>query len=763
MKHIFLPFLCALTSATLCVAQPQADFSYTDNCQSYTFTDQSTCNGCTIVSWLWALGPMASNEQNPVWYWSYSGPTDVTLYVTDNNGVTVSSTMTVSPVNCIDAEMVTSTVNCQVVISVNVLGGVPPYAYLSSTGATTPSITLQTPGQYAITVVDANGNTSAYEPVTVTQEMIDAAGEGCGQILGRVYNDLNGNGADDQEPGLAGVQIADASGTYRAYSDSEGNYRMFVDLNATYTVAPPDMPTIFKCNQWSEGEQTEPQVGGHTVSFGPDPMSSTDHDFGFQFGPSACATVGGLVFHDQNQNAMQDFGEPGAAGRNVRIESQDGELVVSTQTDAQGYYSVTLPFDTYVVSLMPNNQTYYCGSGFSSVQTFPAFNPNYTLPLTLQTPNATATDFGVYDPATLDAKMVNLWVDNGRNAGQPFNASMDFKITGTMTGTCTLRVDFDPLITLNSSGIQADVVGIDHAEWVFSNTISQCMPLNFTLSPEAETGHVLLWNATITCTAPETCENNNTVVRNRTVLTGPMKMEEDLWEPNNMVVLHTGDPQTGIITHDDSTFSYLINFQNVTSDTAHHVWIVNTISPYLDITSISAPFSLNAFKMYVPDAETVIFEFDDLVLPDSGSSFIDSYGFLQYNIRMRPDLPAGTWIENQASVTFNRGTTVPTNITKNQIALPVPAEESLSAENNAIVFPNPNNGNFRVVIDTGREDTYVIALHDLTGKVVFERQLVHRNHTDLMLNTPLPAGTYLLSIRGTDQSLAGYERVVVVE
>lgn len=47
--------------------------------------------------------------------------------------------------------------NCEgVTLTANATGGTPPYSYLWSTGATTQSITVNIPGDYAVTARDSN-------------------------------------------------------------------------------------------------------------------------------------------------------------------------------------------------------------------------------------------------------------------------------------------------------------------------------------------------------------------------------------------------------------------------------------------------------------------------------------------------------------------------------------------------------------------------------------------------------------------------------
>jgi hypothetical protein len=88
---------------------------------------------------------------------------------------------------------------------------------------------------------------------------------------------------DDQEPGLAGVQVRDATETYLGYSDAVGNYRVYVDLNNTYTVAPTAPPSQWTCNTWVAGELTEPMSGSQTATVDINSVIANGNDFGYYF------------------------------------------------------------------------------------------------------------------------------------------------------------------------------------------------------------------------------------------------------------------------------------------------------------------------------------------------------------------------------------------------------------------------------------------------------------------------------------------------
>jgi PKD repeat protein len=79
-------------------AGPSADFSFQCSALRCDFHDASTDDE-GVVSWTWNFGPGGSTQKNPFYLYSSAGTYDVSLSVTDAQGLTSTSTKKVNPKN----------------------------------------------------------------------------------------------------------------------------------------------------------------------------------------------------------------------------------------------------------------------------------------------------------------------------------------------------------------------------------------------------------------------------------------------------------------------------------------------------------------------------------------------------------------------------------------------------------------------------------------------------------------------------------------
>jgi protocatechuate 3,4-dioxygenase beta subunit len=220
------------------------------------------------------------------------------------------------------------------------------------------------PGTYLVSASTPNGM-EATTPVTVSSDALDEDGDADltldvgffvppPVITGAVWEDRDGDGSIDRgELGLAGltVELRNADGEVIATTttDADGRF-LFVNpvpdpededpapallvADATYTVVLVDPPALY-------GPTTP-------TSFTTQPLTTTSVEPTVLFGLQPTVSVGDLVWFDADRDGVQDAGEPGIAGVTVRLLDEDGVLVGSTTTDAEGRYRFDgLPYGTY--------------------------------------------------------------------------------------------------------------------------------------------------------------------------------------------------------------------------------------------------------------------------------------------------------------------------------------------------------------------------------------------------------------------------------
>ena len=158
----------------------------------------------------------------------------------------------------------------------------------------------------------------------------------------RVWHDTNANGIQDAgEAGIAGVtvQLKNAAGSVigSTVTDATGYYNFSVDPG-TYSiavVAPAGYLTTVKDAGSNDALDSDINAVGNsglvTVAAG---QNYKDLDAGLY----KTASIGDRVWCDTNGNGTQDAGEAGVGGVKVQLYNDQGVVVASATTDANGNY-----------------------------------------------------------------------------------------------------------------------------------------------------------------------------------------------------------------------------------------------------------------------------------------------------------------------------------------------------------------------------------------------------------------------------------------
>ncbi len=121
------------------------------------------------------------------------------------------------------------------------------------------------------------------------------------------------------------------------------------------------------------------------------------------------------------------------------------------------------------------------------------------------------------------------------------------------------------------------------------------------------------------------------------------------------------------VSNNDS-LTYRINFQNVGTDTAFDVHIVDILDPTLfEASSIVIVSSSHSFNFWIESFNTLHWDFLQINLPDTSKNEKNSDGYIEFKVRTKPGLPTGTLVLNSAHIYFDQNPPIRTNEVFNTI------------------------------------------------------------------------------------------------
>jgi gliding motility-associated-like protein len=257
-----------------------------------------------------------------------------------------------------------------------------------------------------------------------------------GTLEGRVYFDANGNGTqDNQETGIANVRvnITDVFNTTQVVT-TDGNGDWSVNLPAGTAVS--DIENNDLPNGVVQTEGTDPTTS--TIVTG---QITSDDGPNTNDGFFAEGTLLGHLYHDQNNNGVQDAGEPNLPNVDVQITNSLGNTTVVT-TNATGDWSITTPVGNTTSLIDVNDPDFLVGA----VQT-QGTNPTTTAVTANNVLNEVPDGF--YLPAqNLGTLQGHLYFDSNGNGtqdvGEPDLSYVDVVITDSQ--------GIIQVVTTNTSG-----------------------------------------------------------------------------------------------------------------------------------------------------------------------------------------------------------------------------------------------------------------------------------------------------------------------
>ncbi len=187
-----------------------------------------------------------------------------------------------------------------------------------------------------------------------------------GSITGSVLNDLNGNGADNSDPGLANATVqlfrdTNSNGSFDSGTDAQVGANQTTPSSGTFSFAGLTADTYFVV-------ETNPSGFVSTAAlFGTNGASTVNSDqikVVLAAGATSAnskfldqerdASIAGTVYNDLNGNGAFDAGEPGISGVTVSRSGGTPSSSGAATTDGSGNYSLSgLAAGTYSVDYTP--------------------------------------------------------------------------------------------------------------------------------------------------------------------------------------------------------------------------------------------------------------------------------------------------------------------------------------------------------------------------------------------------------------------------
>ena len=190
-----------------------------------------------------------------------------------------------------------------------------------------------------------------------------------------------------------------------------------------------------------------------------------------------------------------------------------------------------------------------------------------------------------------------------------------------------------------------------------------------------------------------------------------------------------------------SQLQYTIQFMNTGNDTAHNIYVMDTLSNNIDLNSLEVVWASAVMNMSVFNDGThniAKFDFPHINLLDS-SHRDNCTGDVIFNIKTKAPLSMGTAIDNHAGIFFDDNGVVMTNTVENTIAEGCPTSvAAIHNKKDASIYPNPATNELTIRTEGAQYNTYSII--NSIGQVVGQGAI---NTTITTVNVKmLPAGVY---------------------
>ena len=687
----------------------------------------------------------------------------------------------------------------------NVSGGVPPYTYLWSTGATTPSVNGLSAGPISVTVTDSQsdeaiGNATVqsvgYQFMATTNGSL-CPGDPYGGIMIMLdlppyapYSFSGPYSVDTTDLGIPvyvayytgpygnnpfTIQVTDANGcsgeVYSSYRLGQPTWTTPVILdvqgvcaggaNGSVQALLRHSPTYARTHhRLTDGAGIAFGLDGSVVGPGSGYATTESNDIintwtglapgdywitqVVNYAPFTNWQPGGGC-GDSVMVTVPDLG-PGCSNITGKVFMDYDENCVKNGTEPLRINSL-LQFDP---------GPYYASTGANGVYSLNVPLGTYTVteitnaaqqhclpePVTVDATGLATMDFA---DTTLVALDVELNMASGpARPGFELTYAIDMaNLTPGATGNNQVVMTFDPALTFISASVNPSSSTSTTLTWNNVGNMNNYDTRDLLVHFQIPSD-VGLIGALLSATAMVTPVNADAIPGNNTATW--LVTVTGSFDPNDKLANTShGNSSSVYLIDEDEWIDYTIRFQNTGTDTAFLVVITDTLPQELDPLTIRMGAGSHGFSWSMSGPGTLRWIFPNILLPDSNVNEAASHGFVSFRIRPRTPLAPGTVIENIANIFFDFN---PAVITEPSV---LTAEFSTGVGDDTdgggmTLIPNPAHDRIMVSVEKG--SIAALRVFSAEGRVV--ASVVDRGPVVPMNIADLPPGLYMVELSLVD-------------
>lgn len=436
-----------------------------------------------------------------------------------------------------------------------------------------------------------------------------------------------------------------------------------------------------------------------------------------------CRNISGKVYYDTNGNGIPDTGENGIAGHLVKADP--GNYYATT--DNNGIYWFYLDSGNYTITYLP--QQFWEITSDSATYSV-SITSNDLIP---------GFDFGVKIQDSIQEVGISV-IGGGVTPGFSSYYWLFYKNFGSQTMSGSISFEYSPVLNyVGSMPTEDDHTGniLTYNYDTLASLEQRIIFVEFVVTPDVQLiGDTILSQCSIGPVAGDlNPENNYDFIEQ--IITGS-------YDPNDKSVSPLGVGSQSYVLHGEK-LTYTIRFQNTGTDTAFTVFIIDTVDTDLNMETFCLLASSHPVTHEIYGTGIIKFRFNNILLPDSNVNEPASHGFIKYSIEPKTGLSDNTEVTNEANIFFDFNPPVLTNEVLSTYVTEILRVNKVTANSNAIIYPNPASGIVTLLINSGHSAITTFNIYNITGNLVMSEKTslnLHRFNVNRLSN-----GVYLIEIK----------------